>query len=536
MTDFPNLVFSEDERRLAASILPSSERPTLDLDTLRGLLKQAGYGQWQLSEEALVTLVESYNSPIPEIELPIGECRDASFTLGISDDAMQAWVSVVPAFGGLALDPDDIYKALGAAGVTFGVDQAAVSTLCSSSDASAAEHVTVAAGMPTENGENARFELLVPVVRDRSPQVDEHGLIDFHELGAISTVSAEQPLMRRIPPTTGTAGRNVRGELIEPEPGRNESFAENLMGTYVDNDDANFLRAAFSGQPVICANGVIVEPILTVRNVNMATGNIAFDGTVNIQGEVLPGMKVRATGDIAVGDVVDGALLDAGGDIHVAGGIIAKAQVRAGGSVSARFVENAHIFSGTTIAIDDTVLQSELQANNQIIVGLKSTQRGRLAGGSARAMMLIKTPILGSATGGVTSLLLGVNPVLEAKYQELLKKIEKQREEESNLEKLIKHLSSHGDKAGMLPRVKASWKQSVQGWAKLLPERDALEKQLALIEEARIEVGESVEGSVDMAFGKKLLHLRQRYESGVFSMDCDRIIFTDLAGNVKPAG
>ena len=228
--------------------------------------------------------------------------------------------------------------------------------------------------------------------------------------------------------------------------------------------------------------------------------------------------------------------LDAGGDIHVAGGIIAKAQVRAGGSVSARFVENAHIFSGTTIAIDDTVLKSELQANNQIIVGLKSTQRGRLAGGSARAMMLIKTPILGSATGGVTSLLLGVNPVLEAKYQELLKKIEKQREEESNLEKLIKHLSSHGDKAGMLPRVKASWKQSVQGWAKLLPERDALEKQLALIEEARIEVGESVEGSVDMAFGKKLLHLRQRYESGVFSMDCDRIIFTDLAGNVKPAG
>ena len=36
----------------------------------------------------------------------------------------------------------------------------------------------------------------------------------------------------------------------------------------------------------------------------MATGNIAFDGTVNIEGEVLPGMKVHASGDIVVTGVV----------------------------------------------------------------------------------------------------------------------------------------------------------------------------------------------------------------------------------------
>lgn len=32
----------------------------------------------------------------------------------------------------------------------------------------------------------------------------------------------------------------------------------------------------------------------------------------------------------------------------------------------------------------------DLQANNQIIVGIKSPERGRLAGGPARAMMLIR--------------------------------------------------------------------------------------------------------------------------------------------------
>ena len=535
MTDYPGLVFSANENDLVASLRPSSERPALDLDGLRDLLSCAGYGQWLLSDEALSTLVEAYNSPGIELELTIGECRDASLTLEIAPDAMQAWISVVPARGGKALETNALLAALDAAGVVFGVDQAAVSALCAASGTQAAERVTIATGTPAEKGQDASFELLVTDARDRSPRVDENGLIDFRDLGEIPSVAAEQPLMRRIPPTTGTVGRNVRGGVVEPEPGNNEPFAESLLGAYVADDDANLLRAVFSGQPVRCGNGVTVEPILHFRNVNMATGNISFDGTVSIEGEVLPGMKVHATGDIVVGGVIDGAELKAGGDIRIGGGIIAKAQVEAGGAVSARFVEGSQVLAGTTIAIDDTALQSDLQANNQIVVGLKSP-RGRLAGGSARAMMLIRVPILGSSTGGVTRLLLGVNPVLDAKYQELQKSIEKQREEESNLEKLIKHLSAHGDKAGMLERAKASWQQSLQGWAKLLPQRDALEQELALTATAKIEVGASVEGAIDMTFGKKVLHLRRNYETGSFSMDGEHIIFTDRMGNAKPAG
>jgi uncharacterized protein (DUF342 family) len=536
MTDYPGLVFSENENSLVASIRPTSERPQLDLSTLRDLLSTAGYAKWLLSEEALLTLIKACNSPDSELDLPIGERNDASFTLEISPDSMQASISVIPAHGGKALDSDELYLALDAAGVIFGVDQAAVNSVCAASAATAVEHVVIARGLPAENGQGARFELLVPEARDRSPQLDENGLIDFHDLGEIPSVTADQPLMRRIPPTSGTIGRTVRLEIIEPVPGSNESFAANLLGACADKDDANLLRALFNGQPVRSANGVSVEPILNFRNVNMATGNISFDGTINIEGEVLPGMKVHATGDIIVGGVVDGAELKADGDIRVGGGIIAKSQVQAGGSVSARFVENSQILAGTTIAINDTALQSDLQANNQIVVGIKSPQRGRLAGGSARAMMLIKAPILGSPTGTVTSLLLGVNPVLDARYQQLQKKIEKQKEDESNLEKLVKHLSTHGDKSGTLERAKASWQESLQGWAKLLPERDALEKELALTASARIEVGVSVDGPVDMTFCKKALRLRRNYESGSFSMVGDRVLFTDRSGNVKPAG
>lgn len=534
MGEYPGLSFRREGNRLMASLAPRSAPPVLDPDALRHVLAQSGYGTWFFADEALAQLVERYNQSVDEVELPLGEARDASFVLEIDPDAMQAWVTVTPACGGRALEVDDIYLVLGETGVTFGIDREVANAACAGG---AGERFRVAVGEPAQDGQDARFELLIQDARDRVPHLDEHGLIDFRDLGEIPTVHADQELMRRIPATPGVAGHTVRGNPLEPAPGRNEGFAERLIGAYVATDDPNLLRAVFSGQPVRCANAVNVEPVFQVRNVNVATGNVTFDGTINIEGEVLPGMKVQATGDIIVGGVIDGAELDAGGDIRIAGGIIAKAHVRAGGSVSARFVENAQIVAGTTIAIDDTALQSDLQANNQIIVGLKSPQRGRLAGGSARAMMLVQAPILGSATGGVTHLLLGVNPVLEAQYRELLAKIEKQKAEEDNLDKLVKHLSKQGEKgAAVLERARASWQAAIKAWGKLLPERDDLERQLALIAGARVEVSVGVEGAVDLTFASKAQRLRKPYAVGRFSVVGDRVVFTDPQGHALPAG
>ena len=528
MGEHPDLSFSENEGRLLASVQPASERQQLDVPLLCSLVGQAGYAKWFFLEEALATLVSRYNALDGSFELPIAERRDGSFSLEISADAMSAWVTLVPGCGGKLVTPDEIFAALGAAAVTFGIDQAAIHALCS---AGLAGRFAVAVGQAPENGRDTQFELLAPDTRDRAPQVDAHGLIDFHELGAIPLVVAEQPLMRRIPPTNGVAGHNIRSELLEPLPGRSEAFVENLVGAYVASDDANLLRAVFNGQPVRCGNGVMVEQVLHVRNVNIASGNISFDGTVHVDGEVLPGMKVRATGDIIVTGVIDGAELDAGGDVRIGGGVIAHAKVRAGGSVAARFAESAQIYAGTAIAIDDTALQSDLQAMNQIVIGVKSAERGRLAGGSARAMLLIQAPLLGGATGGVTTVQLGVNPVLEAKYQELLQRIEKQKVEEGNLEKLVKHLTAQADKIGMLERARASWQQAVQAWAKLLPERDALEARLAQIAGARLEVGVGVSGAVDISFGKKALRVRRNLDAGTFSLEGEHVVFADPEGN-----
>ena len=522
MGGIPGVRFFLRDAQLVASVTPVADRTPPGRAALQAALDDAGVGVWVLDDDVLDRLIARCAEGFEASELVLAAPRPARFTLEIATDSMQAWIDVVPPCGGEPLKPEAIYLVLGEAGVTHGIDETAIAQACAARQRG---RFVVAQGEAPVDGQSSRFELLVADARDRTPQVNAQGLIDFREQGAIPTVEADQPLMRRIPATFGTPGCNVRGEAVEATPGRNEPFADRLIGAYVAPDDANLLRAVFSGQPVCLPNGVAVEHVLRVRNVNLATGNITFDGTVQVEGEVLPEMKIRATGDVIVGELIDGADVEAEGDVRVAGGIIAKARVRAGGAISARFAESAQLEAGSNIVIEDAALQCELQANNQILVGTKSTQRGRLAGGTARAMLLIRTPILGSATGGVTRLLLGVNPVLEAEYQALLQHMDALRAEEDKLDKIVKHLTAHGDKSGMLPRVKESWQHALQEWAKLMPEREVLEHQLNLVAGARVEVDCAVEGSVDLAFGKKTLSVRRSYDAGFFCVEDEQVVF-----------
>jgi uncharacterized protein len=228
---------------------------------------------------------------------------------------------------------------------------------------------------------------------------------------------------------------------------------------------------------------------------------------------------------VMISGAVEGGEVEAKGDVRVSGGVIAQARIRAGGAVSARFVEAARIYAGTTISIEDTALQAELQAMNTIRVGVKAPQRGRLSGGTARAMLLIQAPWLGAETGAVTRIELGVNPELDVRYQEVLKRIEDHKAGEAKLQLLIKHLSRQTDQAALLARAQTSWQHSVQTWARLLPQRDALEAERARAASARVVVDAGVGGAVDLAIGPRSARLRQTFGPGCFALDGERVVF-----------
>jgi len=527
--NLPGITFNEADGKVLLISQPTEGRPPVDSAMLHALLVEHGYGTCQLDEAAIVSTAKLCNVQQSPFGREVAQRLDAVISVQVDLDDMAASLSLTAARGGKAATPADLLAALAQAGVVFGIDQVALTQAC---QAGSCPPLLVARGLVAQDGSDASFEALISDTVEREPRLDEHGLIDYREHGDIPVVQVGAALMRRIPATPGVPGQTVKGRSLAAIAGHPAGFASKLDGAEVSGDDANLLIASVSGQPVLVTAGVMVEPVLRVKEVNMASGNIHFDGTVHVAGDVLHGMKVQASGDIVVDGMVDGGQLDAGGHIQVAGGLIAHARLHAAGSVTARFAEGAQITAGSVIAIGDMVLDCQLHSLNQIIIGSHSPQRGRLVGGSTAAALLLRVPLLGSHKAGMTQVVVGTNPELEARYAALLHRIEEEKAVEANLDKLVKQLKAIGDPKHMLDRVKASRQHAVQVWGQSLAQKQELEKEMALALSARVEVSLGVEGAVDLQFGHTLAHLRHEFDPGSFSMDAQaQVLFTDRSGH-----
>ena len=530
--DFPGITLNETDGQVFVCAELAPDRPAVDTAALHALLAQAGYGEWLLDEDAIANAATACNTPQNPCVLLVAKRCDATVQVKIAPDDMTAELCLTPALGGKAATVEDVMRALTEAGVVFGIDDSAVRRAC---ELGHCNGVPVARGVPPQNGRDAVFEELIPLTADRAHKLDENGLIDYREHGSTTVVQAGASLMRRQPATAGVDGRTVRGQVLTARPGHDEPFAAQLAGAQVARDDPDLLQASVTGQPVRVKCGVMVEAILRVAEVNMTTGNIHYDGTVHVDGEVLQGMTVEASGDIVVGGMVDGGLLKAVGNIKVAGGVIAHAQLHAGGSVSARFAEGSHIYAGTMINLEDMALECRLQSLNQIVIGAGSPQRGRLVGGSATTMMLLKVPVLGSEKSGVVEVLMGVNPELDAKYEALQQRIDKEKAAEETLHKLVNHLTSAGDPKQILERVEASREHATQVLEESMAELEELDQQLALARNAKVEVGVGVAGAAELSFGKLTARMRREFGAGTFRVDGDgQIVFTDMTGYAVP--
>ncbi len=527
------IAVSEVSGQIFVRGIPVSHREPPTRQSFLDLLAHHGYDQCVIDEAGISQAVSDCVSKSVPFVILVAQRKDATISVRIADDAMAAMVSLSPPKGGRPACIEDVVRALTDAGVSLGVDHDALLQAC---QAGVAENLVVAQGTPPTEGADSDFLELVPQAADRAPKVNAEGLIDYREHGAIATVEPGVPLMRRIPPVPGIDGQTVLGRPIAPRPVRDEPFATALVGAQVSEQDPDLLVAAAAGIPVRVRCGVQVEPLLQVDEVNLATGNIYFDGTVQVAGDVINQMKVQATGDIVVGGTVEGATLEARGNISIQGGVIAKAVVDAGGMVSARFAEGSTLRAGSVIALDDAALDCQLQSSNQILIGIKNPQRGRLVGGSASTRMLLKTPVLGSAKSGMTQVTVGADPALEQRYLALLARIAAEKANEENLQKLCQHLSAIKDPKGMLDRAKTSWRQAAQVWGKSLGERMEMERERDVMLSARLHIGVETNGPVTVTFGATRLILRKQFGPGTLSIDRDaKIVFTGPDGKSFPA-
>ena len=126
--------------------------------------------------------------------------------------------------------------------------------------------------------------------------------------------------------------------------------------------------ATIDGQIVDTGRIISVDPHLKLNGVGVATGNINFTGSVEIKGDIAAGFKVKATGDINVSGVINGAEVE-GRNIYVSGGVngMDRSKIRAEEDIRAAFCEMADLQANRDIYIADVALHSQLRAGRKAI-------------------------------------------------------------------------------------------------------------------------------------------------------------------------
>lgn len=338
-----------------------------------------------------------------------------------------------PSSQGNLLKKEDIIALLAQAGITYGIITKNLDIFCKAR-LYCTDIVLAKATKPIE-GSDAEITYYFDVTKTRKPTLNEDGSVDFHRLDAIPRVEEGAVLATLKPADSGKAGTDVYGKPLPPKKVKHLKLKHGL-NIHLSEDELT-MYADVSGHATVANDQVFVSDTYEVpADVSTATGDIDYNGNVEVKGNVATGYKIQATGDIVVNGVVEGATLIAGGQIMIKRGVqgMGKGVLKSKGNIVSKFFENCEVTSGGDVTAD-AIMHSQVQASGKIIVAGK---RGLITGGSLLAGNGIEAKTVGSTMGTATALEVGVDPEILEQYHAVADEI---KENEENIEKTEKVLA-----------------------------------------------------------------------------------------------
>lgn len=339
----------------------------------------------------------------------------------ISDDGMEARCRFIPpSTGGRIMHKEDLLKDLEFNGIKFGILESEVDRYISNKQY--CTDYIMARGSSPVNGHDAKIIYKFNTDLQAKPKEREDGTVNFHNLDILASVSAGDELAELIKEDEGKSGKDVRGREIKPEKVEKLRFK---YGRDISlSEDGLHLISDISGHAVLDREKkVTVSNIFVVKNdVDISTGDINYDGSVEVKGNVINGFKIIATGDVIIGGTAEGVEIVAGGQIILKHGIrgMGKGILKSGSNIIAKFLENTTVYSGGYV-MADAIIHSDVSSKGDVIVNSK---KGYVNGGTIRSQTLIRVKNAGSEMGTKTNLEVGVDPTLLVRYKELQHKIE----------------------------------------------------------------------------------------------------------------
>jgi len=281
--------------------------------------------------------------------------------------------------------------------------------------------VCICEGIEAVNGKDATLELHFEL-GDKKPKELEDGRVDFKDINNIVMVKEGDKLLTYFPETEGIDGKRVTGDVIPAKKGKKITVHK---GNGVEYDDETGLyTATMDGHVTFKGNRINVNPVYSVRgDVDYSEGNIDFNGTVTVSGDVLSGFSINAK-NISVWGIVKDATLTAKEDITVRTGIVSsgKCKITAGNTVTSNFIEGAEIYAGVSIVIKNHCYNSKLYSEGDIIA---ASGDGVLNGGEFHAFSEIRAKQIGMPNSSSFALHVGVKHFLNERIDNLINQKER---------------------------------------------------------------------------------------------------------------
>lgn len=367
---------------------------------------------------------------VPDIKAEDVELQHGFTQVTISEDKMQAFINLPPKSDGQDYTMVEVMQMIRQSGVKQGIDNERVKMLVENKEYD--QNIRIAKGKPVVDGKNGFYQYYFRRDMKRSPKVLENGTVDYKNMSLFETVKKDQLIAEYIPPKKGQFGYNVLGEFLHPKVGKElpplfgEGFtiSEDRRKYYSQMDGIVELER----EEKLSVRGLLVIP----KDVDISTGNISFEGDVNILGSVRAGFSVTAKGNISIDGRCENCVVHAGKDVLIRKGCQGNGvgRIEAGGKVIGNFFESVTVRAGGDMEAS-YLLNSDVQAGGSLKV---QGRRGVIIGGKICAKMGIECHGVGTIAEIKTVLQVGIDGSDMSRYQDITKQIVKIQSEITTLE------------------------------------------------------------------------------------------------------
>lgn len=366
------------------------------------------------------------------VEWPSGVHLSPVIQVRVREDRMKAEVFIEPPkIGGGGVTEEEFQHVLRDNKITSGILPDAVSRCINTNCYN--EWITIAEGTPAVDGRGGKITYTFNLEVGKPFRELPFGRIDLKELNFIQFKEAGAVLAELEDPVTPGNGSDVYGETVTAKPA---DEGESLNAGENTEIKGKQIVALVAGNVRQDKGAVIVEPVVTVNNVDYETGNLSFEGSIIVKGHVADGFSIKASGDIQITKSVGRVTVEAGRNLILQSGINGDKEGHLGvqGDLYARFIESSFVQVKGSAFVSGALLNSTVKIGGDLLL---EGGRCEIVGGLTVVKDWIKCRKIGSLYEAKTNVVTGVAPEELDVFFDTLKELDKQRKIQNELDKQL---------------------------------------------------------------------------------------------------